>query len=215
MGRQSCSVEQQKMRKGLWWAQIATQLPGRTDNEIKNLWNSSLKKKLIKQGIDPNTHKPITQTQDSILQTQGLSNPSSPTRVETFATKQVYDLPVFLSEFQETTDHHGFHSKFPFHFQQNPTIHINPSCGFNSSMPNSMEADYSDSSASRISAYMMNEVKESSSSSTFSWEAENKLRNKCSSDESLFFSGIHTEESSGDFDNNPFTLFSEEFFQQM
>ncbi|KAI3684493.1 hypothetical protein L6452_33717 [Arctium lappa] len=42
-----------------WWAQIATKLPGRSDNEIKNFWNSCLKKKLIKQGIDPNTHKPI------------------------------------------------------------------------------------------------------------------------------------------------------------
>ncbi|OIW18326.1 hypothetical protein TanjilG_31466 [Lupinus angustifolius] len=43
------------------WAQIAAQIPGRTDNEIKNFWNSCLKKKLLKQGIDPTTHKPLNE----------------------------------------------------------------------------------------------------------------------------------------------------------
>lgn len=41
------------------WSLIAGRLPGRTDNEIKNYWNTHLKKKLISQGLDPNTHKKL------------------------------------------------------------------------------------------------------------------------------------------------------------
>ncbi|KAK9095522.1 hypothetical protein Scep_026991 [Stephania cephalantha] len=40
------------------WSQIATHLAGRTDNEIKNHWNTHLKKKLLQMGIDPVTHRP-------------------------------------------------------------------------------------------------------------------------------------------------------------
>ncbi|KAI8528624.1 hypothetical protein RHMOL_Rhmol12G0162300 [Rhododendron molle] len=39
------------------WSLIAGRLPGRTDNEVKNYWNSHLKKKLISKGIDPNKHR--------------------------------------------------------------------------------------------------------------------------------------------------------------
>ncbi|KAF0911715.1 hypothetical protein E2562_011713 [Oryza meyeriana var. granulata] len=42
------------------WSSIATKLKGRTDNEIKNYWNTHLRKKLLSQGIDPVTHRPRT-----------------------------------------------------------------------------------------------------------------------------------------------------------
>ncbi|PWA86815.1 homeodomain-like protein [Artemisia annua] len=42
------------------WSTIATHLPKRTDNEIKNHWNTHLKKRLNKMGIDPITHKSKT-----------------------------------------------------------------------------------------------------------------------------------------------------------
>ncbi|XP_028761985.1 transcription factor MYB106-like [Neltuma alba] len=41
------------------WSVIAHHLPKRTDNEIKNYWNTCLKKRLARMGIDPNTHKRI------------------------------------------------------------------------------------------------------------------------------------------------------------
>ncbi|PIN24063.1 Transcription factor, Myb superfamily [Handroanthus impetiginosus] len=40
------------------WSAIAAHLPKRTDNEIKNYWNTRLKKRLTRMGIDPATHKP-------------------------------------------------------------------------------------------------------------------------------------------------------------
>ncbi|XP_027347244.1 transcription factor MYB41-like [Abrus precatorius] len=42
------------------WAKIASHLRGRTDNEIKNYWNTNIRKKLLQMGIDPETHKPKT-----------------------------------------------------------------------------------------------------------------------------------------------------------
>ncbi|CAN6828862.1 unnamed protein product [Brassica oleracea] len=55
------------------WAAIAAQLPGRTDNEIKNLWNTHLKKHLLSMGLDPKTHE--------ALPSYGLAKqaPASPT----------------------------------------------------------------------------------------------------------------------------------------
>ena len=43
------------------WSKIASYFPGRTDNEIKNHWNTRIKKRLKLLGLDPVTHKPIEQ----------------------------------------------------------------------------------------------------------------------------------------------------------
>ncbi|ESQ34945.1 hypothetical protein EUTSA_v10008152mg [Eutrema salsugineum] len=48
------------------WSAIARGLPGRTDNEIKNYWNTHIKKRLIRKGVDP-------VTQNSLISGRGKS----------------------------------------------------------------------------------------------------------------------------------------------
>ncbi|CAA3026054.1 myb-related protein 308-like [Olea europaea var. sylvestris] len=43
------------------WSLIAGRLPGRTDNEIKNYWNTHIRRKLLSRGIDPTTHRSVNE----------------------------------------------------------------------------------------------------------------------------------------------------------
>ncbi|CAK9135977.1 unnamed protein product [Ilex paraguariensis] len=70
------------------WALIAGRLPGRTDNEVKNYWNSHLRRKLISVGIDPNNHRmnqSLPRPQNRCLSSpstssESLSAPSKPSK---------------------------------------------------------------------------------------------------------------------------------------
>lgn len=63
------------------WSLIAGRLPGRTDNEIKNYWNTHIRRKLLNRGIDPVTHRPINEPAQEVASTT-ISFSASDVKVE-------------------------------------------------------------------------------------------------------------------------------------
>ncbi|EOY21235.1 hypothetical protein QUC31_007242 [Theobroma cacao] len=62
------------------WSLIAGRLPGRTDNEVKNYWNTHIKRKLLQKGIDPNNRK-LVLSSISIAKSK-MSNESNSSTVD-------------------------------------------------------------------------------------------------------------------------------------
>ncbi|KAL5197636.1 hypothetical protein ABZP36_001148 [Zizania latifolia] len=112
MAKRACGGKK-KLRRGLWspeedeklmshiakWSQIAAQLPGRTDNEVKNFWNSYIKKKLRQRGIDPATHKPLAE--DAVAAAGGGSGGGSK-RAAVFSDAEL----IMQSAFSISGGHH-------------------------------------------------------------------------------------------------------------
>ncbi|KAJ4844543.1 hypothetical protein Tsubulata_034707 [Turnera subulata] len=94
------------------WSLIAGRIPGRTDNEIKNYWNTHLSKKLISQGIDPRTHKPLQNHQPVVDRDHHhhalLLKPSSSSKDVPQATP-TFDPPVITGSDEPT--HHFIGNK--------------------------------------------------------------------------------------------------------
>ncbi|KAK7411498.1 hypothetical protein VNO78_02932 [Psophocarpus tetragonolobus] len=84
---------------GSRWSIIAQQLPGRTDNDVKNYWNTKLKKKLSQMGIDPVTHKPFSKLIADYGNIGGCQKPS--TRIGSF-NKELKNAMMSKSEPHQT-----------------------------------------------------------------------------------------------------------------
>ncbi|CAA7387946.1 unnamed protein product [Spirodela intermedia] len=60
------------------WSQIAARLPGRTDNEVKNFWNSTIKKRLKTTSSSAPSPPPPASVLPAVTQVPGRCNPSPP-----------------------------------------------------------------------------------------------------------------------------------------
>ncbi|CDO96923.1 unnamed protein product [Coffea canephora] len=67
------------------WSLIAGRLPGRTDNEIKNYWNTHIRRKLLSRGIDPTTHRPISGGEQPSAAAAAASAPPAAAEVRTIS----------------------------------------------------------------------------------------------------------------------------------
>ncbi|CAN7033873.1 hypothetical protein BRARA_H01853 [Brassica rapa] len=79
------------------WSLIAGRLPGRTDNEIKNYWNTHIRRKLINRGIDPTTHRPVQESSSA-------SQDSKPTQlVEAITSNNTINISFTSTPKMEST----------------------------------------------------------------------------------------------------------------
>ncbi|XP_020596203.1 myb-related protein Hv33-like isoform X2 [Phalaenopsis equestris] len=174
--RGSFSQEEENLIIGLHevlgnrWSQIASQLPGRTDNEIKNFWNSCLKKKLRQKGIDPTTHKLLIEIAGEQEKFNSLNSVH-----ENLTIKPSFD-PFPPLEFQGAADQTG--ANLIVHDQLHSSLISAPAfCEFSNIMNFSGNYPYgnSSSSSSNWNCAMRGDMSSFVSNEAMNWKSESKL----------------------------------------
>ncbi|KAL4195726.1 hypothetical protein AMTRI_Chr04g179740 [Amborella trichopoda] len=105
------------------WSLIAGRIPGRTDNEIKNYWNTHLSKLLISQGIDPRTHKPLAPESLTPPPPLPRTTPKDPSFSRPTLLHQAHDFKPLFQEQIFTNPSHQKPSFFSYNNKENYNSH--------------------------------------------------------------------------------------------